>query len=206
MSMLTGRYSGSLESTVDYDIRQIDSQGLPSYAKTIEDGELSEAYWATTLPQLMDTSMASSPYFRVFQAAQVKRNETGFLSRDITVRSLIEVKSDIHHMFPRDYLKKQGLTRNQYNQIANYAVTPSEINMAIGNKEPKQYFSQLQAQGCGGPKLYGNIVTPEDLQANYLMHCVPEGIESMTAANYPAFLAVRRKLMAQKMRLYFESL
>ena len=86
----------------------------------------------------MDTSASSSPYFRVFQAAQIKLNDKGFLSRDISVRELIEVKSDVHHIFPRDYLKKQGMTRGQYNQIANYAVAQSEINIAIGKKEPKR--------------------------------------------------------------------
>jgi hypothetical protein len=84
----------------------------------------------------MNTSVASSPYFRVFEAAQVKMNDLGFLSRDITVRELIEVKSDVHHVFPRDYLKKNGLARGQYNQIANYVVAQSEINIAIGNKKP----------------------------------------------------------------------
>ena len=30
-----------------------------------------------------------------------------------------------------------------YNQIANFVVTPSEINIAIWNKEPKVYFTEL---------------------------------------------------------------
>src|SRR5690606_21157528 len=35
------------------------------------------------------TSSASSPYFLVYQAAQVKLGDLGFLSRDITVRDLL---------------------------------------------------------------------------------------------------------------------
>ena len=38
----------------------------------------------------MNTSASSSPHFRVFQAAQVKLNDRGFLSKDITVRELLE--------------------------------------------------------------------------------------------------------------------
>jgi hypothetical protein len=45
-------------------------------------------------------------------------NDRGFLSKDITVRELVELKGDIHHIFPKDYLKKQGLTKGAYNQIA----------------------------------------------------------------------------------------
>src|SRR5215212_11992387 len=154
----------------------------------------------------MNTSVASSPYFRLFQAAQIKINDRGFLSQDINVRELIEVKSDVHHIFPRGYLKKHGMTRGQYNQIANYAVTQSEINIAIGNKEPQVYFAEVREQCQGGPRLYGNITDLEVLQRNLSTHCIPEGVEEMSADDYPNFLAERRKLMAQKIRRYFEGL
>ena len=98
------------------------------------------------------------------------------------------------------------MNRAQYNQIANYAVTQSEINIAIGKKEPKVYFSQLQEQCRGGSKYYGNICNSEGLQENFRMNCIPVGMEQMTVEDYPRFLAERRKLMSQKIREYFESL
>ncbi len=106
MSVLTGRYSGSPESTIDYDVRQIDAQGIESYSESLIRGELSDAFWNAGLPQSMDTSASSSPYFRVFQAAQIKLNDKGFLSRDITVRELIEVKSRRSPYFPPRLFKK----------------------------------------------------------------------------------------------------
>lgn len=205
-SVLTGRYSSSPESSIDYDIRQIHSQGITDYADNLIRGELSEAFWESALPQAMNTSVASSPYFRLFQAAQVKLNDLGFLSRDITVRELIEVKSDVHHLFPKQYLKKSGLTRGQYNQIGNYVVAQSEINIAIGHKEPQTYFGQLIEQCNSGKKRYGNITDPEELKKNLLMSCIPEGVEKMTVEDFPTFLNIRRKLMAQKIKTYFEGL
>jgi hypothetical protein len=206
MSVLTGRYSSSPESSIDLDIRQIDLQGAGPYADSIMQGQLSDAFWDVALPQAMDTSVASSPLFRVFQAAQVKLGDRGFLSRDITVRELIEVKSDVHHIFPRDYLKKKGLHRGQYNQIANYVVAQSEINIAIGNKEPKTYFAQLSEQCLGGTKCYGNITAADELYENMRMNCIPDSVENMTVEDYPAFLLTRRKLMAQKIKTYFGGL
>jgi len=206
LSVLTGRYSASPETKFDDDIRQIHGQGIQTYADGLVRGELSDAFWGAMLPQELDTSVASSPYFRVFQAAQVKANDLGFLSRDITVRELIEHKSDVHHIFPRDYLKKNGLSRGEYNQIANYVVAQSEINIAVGNKEPKIYFSQIIDQCQGGRKRYGNITNLGELRENLRMHCVPEGVERMTVEDYRAFLAERRKLMAQKIKMYFEGL
>jgi len=206
MSVLTGRYSSSPESAIDLDIRQIHEQGIAAYADGIMQGQLSDTFWDVVLPQAMVTSVASSPLFRVFQAAQVKLGDRGFLSSDITVRELIEVKSDVHHLFPRDYLKKHGLSRGQYNQIANYVVAQSEINIAIGNKEPKIYFNQLLEQCNGGSKLYGNITELDELREIFRMNAIPYGIESMNVEDYPTFLATRRKLMAQKIKTYFGAL
>jgi hypothetical protein len=154
----------------------------------------------------MVTSSVNSPFFRVFQAAQVKLNDKGFLSRDITVQDLIKNKSDVHHIFPRNYLKKYGMTRSQYNQIANYAVAQSEINIAIGDRPPSEYFPQLLEQCSGGPKRYGGITDSDSLYTNLQMHCIPDGVDVMTAADYDRFLQKRRELMAAKLKTYFEIL
>lgn len=206
ISILTSRYSGSPESSFDFDIKQINGQGIESYSNGIIKGELSDAFWDSSLPLELNTSAGSSPYFNLFMAAQVKLNDKGFLSKDISVRELVEVKSDVHHLFPRDYLKKNGLQRGQYNQIANYVVAQSEINIAIGNKEPKVYFGQLIDQCNGGKKRYGNIIDIDELKENLKTHCIPDGVENMSVDDYPDFLLERRKLMAKKIKQYFGKL
>src|SRR5690606_8230427 len=128
------------------------------------------------LPQSMETSSINSPYFRVFQAAQVKLQDKGFLSRDITAQDLILNRSDVHHLFPRRHLKGQGLSRGRYNQIANYALAQSEVNIAIGAKPPAVYFRELVDQCNGGPKKYGGITELAELKENLRQHCIPEGI------------------------------
>lgn len=206
MSILTGRYSGAQESVIDLDIRQVEAQGIARYAESIVRGSLSDAFWESALPRQMDTSVSSSPYFRLFEAAQIKLGDKGFLSRDIRVSELIEVKSDVHHVFPRDLLKRNGHSRGQYNQIANYVVAQSEINIAIGNKDPHIYFGQVLDQCNGGPRRYGNITDLETLQENLQMNCIPDGIASMVVDDYSDFLAERRILMARRIRTYFETL
>jgi hypothetical protein len=145
MSVLTGRYSSSPESAFDYDIRRINELGFEKYLDDVEVAELSDAFWYAGLPQQMNTSVASSPYFNVFLAAQVHANDKGFLSRDITVRDLLMHRGDVHHLFSKNYLKKCGLARGRYNQIANYVMMQSEINISIGDKAPADYFSELLA-------------------------------------------------------------
>ncbi len=83
MAVLTGRYSSSPESQFDLDIRQIHALGVQPYLDGIIGGELSDAFWDVRLPQEMDSSVASSPYFQAFKAAQIKMGDFGFLSNDI---------------------------------------------------------------------------------------------------------------------------
>ena len=205
LSVLTSRYSGSPESQFDFDIKQF-SVNPEKYLQNTIDAELSDAYWKLRLPQQMDTSVSSSPSFNVFLAAQVKMNDKGFLSKDITVQDLIALKGDVHHIFPREYLKKQGYNRGIYNQIANYVMAQSEINIAIGTKAPNVYFNELLEQCNGGKLKYGSINTMEELNKNLAMNCIPLSIATMDASKYTEFLEERRKLMALKIKQYFTML
>jgi hypothetical protein len=206
MSMLTQRYSGNPESIFDFDIRQIEARGLDGYTSAVVDAELSDGFWSTLLPQQMETSSGSSPYFLVFQAAQIKMKDKGFLSRDITVQDLLLNRSDVHHLFPRNYLKKRGLSRGRYNQIANYALAQSEINIAIGDKAPSVYFRELLEQCTGGKRKYGGITDLEELNENLQEHCIPEAMLQNPEEDYEQFLDERRQLMAAKIRRYFTKL
>ena len=130
----------------------------------------------------------------------------GFLSQGISVKNLIEYKSDVHHIFPRDFLKKHGIEKSQYNRVANYVVADSVINIQIGNKEPRIYFKQLHDQVNDGPKVYGNINDPDELGENFRQNCIPDGMLDKGIEDYQSFLTERQRLMARKIRTYFESL
>ena len=47
MSMLTGRYSGNPETAFDFDIRQIEAQGLANYINAVVTAQLSESFTFT---------------------------------------------------------------------------------------------------------------------------------------------------------------
>ncbi len=205
-SVLTGRYSGSPESSFDFDIKQISQKPFDEYLKEKEDGELSDAFWNASLPQSLETSVASSPYFHVFLASQVKANDRGFLSKDVLVSDLISLRGDIHHLFPKDYLKKNGLDKSRYNQIANYVYMQSEINIKVGNKPPKDYFNLVISQLEDNNLQLSGISTKEQLFDNLRMNCVPTEILEMEIDDYNEFLTLRRKLMATKIKEYYHSL
>ncbi len=206
MSVLRGRYTGSPETAFDFDIRQIAARGLASYTESVFESELPDSYWTGMLPQLMDTSSGQSPYFLAYQAAQVKLGDKGFLSRDCTALDLMLVRCDVHHVYPKQHLKNQGLPRGRYNQIANFVLAQSEINIAIGDKAPERYFAELAEQCSGGKKKYGGITNLADLRANLRMSCVPISLLDGETLDYDDFLEQRRKLMALKIKAWFEKL
>jgi hypothetical protein len=207
MSILTGRYSaGSPETAFDFDIRQIAERSFVEVLEATEAAALSDTFWSVGLVQNLITSSSNSPMLHVFWAAQVKMNDQGFLSRDITVQDLINHRGDIHHIFPRNYLKGNGLTRGRYNQIANYVYMQQEINIQVGNKAPNVYFPQLGEQAAGGEQKYGRIDSEEMLQRNLAVSCIPQSVFEMDIGRYDEFLNERRKLMAQKIRDYYYSL
>lgn len=203
MSVLTGRYSSSPESQFDIDIRRIDELGIEKYLTDTENAYLSDAFWNVGLPQNMDKSVDSSPYFKVYLAAQVKNNDKGFLSKNILVQDLIIDKGDVHHIFPKEYLKKNGINKSKYNQIANYVLMQSEINIAIRDKAPNDYINEIINQCNGGRLKYGSIDNMKELMENFKMHCIPQDIKNYAINEYDEFLNKRRKLMALKIKEYY---
>ena len=84
---------------------------------------------------------------------------------------MIEERGDVHHIFPRQYLKDAELNRGQYNQIANYTYLQTEINIKIGKKAPNDYLGYVVNTQCaGGNTKYGGITDLEDLKKNLDPH------------------------------------
>ena len=206
MSLLTGRYSGSPESQFDSDIKQVSKAGAEKILQSIEEADLSDAFWNSRLVQELDKATINSPFLNLFFAAQIKAGDKGFLSTDITVSNMIEHRGDVHHLFPKEYLKANGLERGDYNQISNYVYAQSEINIKIGKKSPREYMGAVMEQTNGGELIYGGITNRNDLDENLRQSCIPNGFKEMEVGNYENFLKERRKLMAKKIREYYFSL
>ena len=208
MSILTQRYASAPESAFDYDIRRLsNSEDILTVIDDEIDRQLNETFWSDILVEYFNTSVVSSPYWKTFLMAQIKLGDRGFLSKDITVRTLIENRGDIHHIFPKNYLQKNGHdNRGEYNQIANFAMLQTEINIQISDRAPVDYMKSIEKQCTSEENKFGAINNPEDLRKNMAENCIPLGFENMAEPDYKDFLLARRKLMAKKIHTYFDSL
>lgn len=206
LSVLTGRYSSSPESAFARDIRQITEQGVPAMLKSIEDAILSENFWNVAVPQNLTMTSTNNPTYLVYLAAQVYFNDVSLLSTNITVRELINLGGDVHHVFPKQYLINNHYAKNQYNQDGNYAYLDRPVNESIGKKAPKEYFNIALKQCQTKVAECGSIIEEVQLYNNLADNCIPNDVFEMGHEQYGTFLEKRRFLMAKKIRKYYESL
>ena len=207
LSVLTGRYTTSPESSFYKDLKSIKEKGVVATLQAIEDATLSETFWNVQLVQNLESTSTINPTYQIYLAAQVYFNDTSLLSNNIGVKELIDLGGDVHHIFPKQYLKEQGFEKNQYNQNANYVYLDRPVNESIGKLPPYEYFSAAKRQ-CSEDvtKPIGSINNIDLLEKNLAMNCIPNDIFNMDFESYSRFLQERRTLMAQKIKDYYYSL
>lgn len=207
LSTLTGRYIGSPESVMSRDLRFIADKGFDQYAKEIEASELSDTFWSITLPQNLETISVNSPAFNVFLAAQDYLKSSSMLMKGTMISDLITISGDVHHIFPKAYLKKNGIdSKGLYNQVANYTYLDTQVNKAISDDSPKKYFGDILVQCQTKNVKIGNITEESELYENLAENAIPSDVVNMTVEDYEGFLVERRKLMAKMIETYYKSL
>lgn len=207
MSVLTGRYSGSSESVMDRDIRLISEQGFLSFYEEVAQAQLSDTFWEVNLPQALNTTSTRTGAWLVYLASQVRSANNTLFTNGVKVSDVVATIGDIHHIFPKNYLKKElDAQKGLYNQVANYAYLEKRINIKIADKRPGDYFTEALNACAEDTAYFGDIAKVDDLYANMAENCIPEDIFDMGAEDYREFLSKRRQLMAAKIRDYFEGL
>ena len=205
LSVLTGRYSSSPESAFARDIRLINEQGVVTTLRDIEAATLSETFWNIAVVQNLMVTSTNNPTYLIYLAAQVMMNDVSLLSNNVLVRELID-GGDVHHIFPKEYLKSEGYEKSQYNQEGNYAFLDTQVNKSIGKKAPNEYFPEARNQCETGKITIGSITDYDQLMANLETNCIPADVFEMDHTRYTEFLDKRRVMMAKKIRKYYESL
>ena len=205
LSVLTGRYSNSPESAFARDIRLINENGVVATLSNIEAATLSDTFWNVAVVQNLMVTSTNNPTYLIYLAAQVMNNDVSLLSNNVLVRELID-GGDVHHIFPKEYLKSNGYEKSMYNQEGNYAFLDTQVNKSIGKKAPNVYFQEAKTQCNTGVITVGSITDFEQLKKNLLTNCVPLDVFEMDHTRYAEFLEKRRVMMAKKIREYYESL
>ena len=203
MSGITGRYTGSPETILEADLRRF------SEAKTAEDfvtiidhvidTQLTPDYWRVTLPDVLESSAAWSPYLFGYYAALNIMDAKALFSKmkinDLFDPGMKGTKSPVerHHLFPKAYLASIGITgTTRTNQIANFAFVEWADNIAISDTKPSEYFDE-----------YFGKLTDSEKQNAIFWHALPI---NWTEMDYFDFLRERRQMIANVVKEGFERL
>ena len=76
----------------------------------------------------------------------------------------------------------------------------------ISATAPETYFATLAIQCKGGALKYGGITGEQAMRDNLRMHCIPDSMLDGEIKDFNDFLEERRKLMALKVKAWFEIL
>ncbi len=202
ISLMTGRHSGSFETQFEQDIKRIQSSGdMAKFIAMLEEQELSEVFWNSTLVDEFDKPTTNNPFWHMFIAAQNKLLKQSFLSKNNIARDL--ATDDIHHIFPKNYLVKHGYDKSKYNRIANFVHLRNDINISVSDLAPREYLGDILS---GNNNHHSDIVNEAEMVNNFEDNSVPKILLQAEADDYDEFLQQRQKLMAEMVRDYYKGL
>jgi len=203
MCNITGRYTGSSESTMEEDINRVtdagSAEGFIDILDRVINSRLTDDFWTITLPDELDSASYYSPTLFAYHAALNILNARALFST-LTIKELLDPdvqakKSAVekHHLFPKNFLEEQGITENQrVSNIANRAYVEWADNIDISDQPPSEYFPKYAAR-------FDN----DELEQMMYWHALPEGWHQM---DYDRFLEERRQRIAQVTRDGYEKL
>ncbi|MDR0659734.1 MAG: DUF262 domain-containing protein [Prevotellaceae bacterium] len=153
MCTVTGRYTGSPESQMEFDLSHLRNVSTADEFKSVLlsfiTTKFTDDFWKIALPDDLATSSAKSPSMYAYFASLNILDAYGLFSR-LKVSSLLQEglrakvsPLEIHHLFPKAFLNQQGIDEQQQtNQIANFALVEWADNKGISDRSPAEYLPE----------------------------------------------------------------
>lgn len=204
---LTSRYSASFESLVENELIELtdlttnsNKESFSTYFSNVEKAELTNDFFNITLVDKLKSSSNQNPAFLTYIAAQNILGAKVLFSKPsiTTVSSFDEWVNgsrkavELHHLFPKNYLKTLSFKNKEINQVANYAFIEWPDNMDISDEAPSKYFKK-QVDG----------LSEQEIKDMLKLHALPYGWEDLS---YNEFLEKRRELMTKIIKDGFDKL
>ena len=102
---------------------------------------------------------------------------------------------DIHHIFPRDWCRNQGIEPNVFNSIINKTALSASTNRKIGGRAPSQYLQEIQEESTIDKVKMDEILTSHLISADALQ---ADDFQSFFEARKKALLDTIAKAMGKK--------
>ena len=203
---VTGRYSGSSESTLAGDLHALTSDDV-DMVQAVERrlaSIVTDDYFTTTLPEELDSRSWRNKAMFAYEAAQVVLDSPVLFSptEEKVSHRLAPTTTTVkgierHHLFPRAYLQREtGLTGHAWSALANRPANSSLVdwieNGDISDDAPAVYWPVMAQR-----------LDPAALQEQMRHHALYDG---WWESDYDEFCERRRELMAAMIRRGYQRL
>lgn len=189
-TFLWGRYAGSTESVLAKDLNVVNNgEGIDGLIN-----ELRRDRADLTITPADFCGWGTGARFYPLLYLLTRMNKSKDFSSGIELRNCLLGKNsslEIHHIFPKSVLYKNGRTKSVVNSLANYTFITRKTNEDISDEEPEKYIPTYMK------KQPGAIET----------HWIPtDDKELLKIENYEKFLEKRRELLAQSANNFLNNL
>lgn len=105
---------------------------------------------ATVRADRLDTMrMRLSAAYKGVNALLMNRGAEDFRSGQTFSHTIFfDENVDIHHIFPQDWCKKQGIAKQVYDSIINKTPLTARTNRIIGGVAPSEYLARIEGDGA----------------------------------------------------------
>lgn len=180
-SFLWGRFTSSVESTLNQDLRLVDgsAEGID---RLIDQLRRSRGGLEVRPEDFDGWSLGARFYPMLYLMTRTCHSRDWGTGSELSAHLLGRGSTlNVHHVFPKSVLYKAGYSRPEVNAIANFCFQTQETNLALGNRVPEDYFAEVGSNHPGA------------LESQW----IPMDRELWTVGNYRGFLAARRELLAR---------
>ena len=185
-----GRFSGSTESYIDKDLELIANK-VDGLTDLIDELRLWHGGLRVSPGHFKGWSVGARFYPVLYMLTRVREAMDWGTGLPLKASLLGKMnKLEVHHIFPKALLYRQGYKKSQVNAVANYCFQTKSTNLRIGAKSPEVYFPEIEANHAGA------------LASQW----VPMDPELWRIGNYLEFLEARRKLLAGAANAFLDEL
>ena len=148
-------YGGTTETRFAFDVVEVVNwvRGASIVPRTIQEAQFMKA-------RLWTLRSRNSAAYKGLYALLLADDAKDWLSgRSITQLTYFDDSIDVHHIFPKDWCEKVGLSPQKYNSILNKTPLSARTNRIIGGKAPSIYINALSAKVGGAKEIVLNAIS-----------------------------------------------
>lgn len=180
LSCVHGYFSGSSMSDIDHLLKYLKNE--PTIEKL---WRLSKSDLPRLTEKNFDTNRKSGAIMSLYKSYLINSGAKDWFKKTPLDNSVRGHSSglQVHHIFPQALLKRGGIGNEKINNFGNYSVISQETNLAITDKEPIEYFKNLDSR-------------------QIMAQCIPSEKKLWQVDNFDSFLKQRRICLAEKLNKY----